>query len=63
MLTRKIDAALDALAACRSRTPDLLDCYRPGAPERAALEGLMAALDETYRALATPGVDVRANRR
>ena len=63
MLTRKIDAALDAITACRTRTPDLLGCYRPGAPERAALERLMAALDQACGALAGPGVDARANKR
>jgi hypothetical protein len=63
MLTRKIDAALDAITACRTRTPDLLDCYRTGAPERVALERLMAALDQACGALTRPGVDARANRR
>jgi len=47
MLTRRIDAALDALAACRSRLPGLRDVFRPGAPERAALDDLLAALERT----------------
>jgi hypothetical protein len=51
MLTRKIDAALDALAACRARAPGLRDCYRPGTPERAALDALMSALERTDAAL------------
>ena len=38
MLTRKIDAALAALAACRAHAPGLRDCYRPGTSERAALD-------------------------
>jgi hypothetical protein len=51
MLTRKIDAALDALAACRARAPGLAACYRPGSPERLALDRLMAALDAADQAL------------
>lgn len=47
MLTRRIDAALDALAACRNRLPGLRDVFRPGAPERAALDELLAALERT----------------
>ena len=47
MLTQRIDGALDALAACRSRLPDLRDVFRPGAPERAALDDLLAALART----------------
>jgi len=52
MLTRKIDAALDALAACRAHAPGLRDCYRPGTSERAALDGLVAARALTDAALA-----------
>jgi hypothetical protein len=44
MLTERIDAALEALAACRSRLPDLRDVFRPGAPERAVLDDLLAAM-------------------
>ena len=47
MLTQRIDAALDALAACRARLPGLRDVFRPGAPERAALDDLLAALERT----------------
>jgi len=36
MLTRRIDAALEALWTCRQRLPLLRDLYRPGSPERAA---------------------------
>ena len=54
MLTRKIDAALNALAACRAHAPGLRDCYRPGAPERAALDRLLAALALAEAALAPP---------
>jgi hypothetical protein len=57
MLTRKIDVALDALAACRAHAPGLRDCYRPGTSERAALDGLLAALERTDAAL-TPRTDV-----
>ena len=51
MLTRSIDAALDALAACRSRVPQLREVYRPGSPERAALDDLLSALTRTDEAL------------
>ena len=47
MLSRRIDAALDALAACRNRLPDLRDVFRPGGPERAVLDDLLAALERT----------------
>jgi hypothetical protein len=43
MLTRRIDAALDAIAACRDRVPELRDLYGNGTPERAALENLIDA--------------------
>ncbi|MDR3506330.1 MAG: hypothetical protein P4L64_00365 [Caulobacteraceae bacterium] len=45
MLTRKIDAALDAMALCRSRAPILRDCYRSGSPEREAVDAVLAALE------------------
>ena len=45
MITRHIDAALDALEACRSRLPWLRDFYRPGTPEHAALEEVLGALN------------------
>jgi hypothetical protein len=44
MLTRRIDAALEALWTCRERLPLLVDLYRPESPERAALEGVIAAI-------------------
>jgi hypothetical protein len=47
VLTRRIDAALDALAACRNRLPGLRDVFRPGAPERTVLDDLLAALART----------------
>jgi hypothetical protein len=47
MLSQRIDAALDALAVCRSGLPGLRDVFRPGAPERAALDDLLAALART----------------
>ena len=47
MLTRRIDAALDAIARCRRQVPELSDVFRPGTPERAALEDLLAALKRT----------------
>ena len=47
MLTHKIDGALDSLLACVMRLPALRECYRPGTPERAALDDLMASLERT----------------
>jgi hypothetical protein len=44
MLSYQIDAALDALLALMMRAPALRDCYRPGTPERAALDGLLEQL-------------------
>ena len=54
MLTRRIDAALDALAECRLRVPGLRDVFRPDAPERAALDDVLAAM-ERFRAVAQGG--------
>ena len=51
MLTRRIDAALDALDKARERLPHLRDAYRPGAPERIAIEDLLAAIARTDEAL------------
>jgi len=51
MLTQKIDAALDAITDCKIRTPTLAHCYRPGTPERLALEGLLVALETVDAAL------------
>jgi hypothetical protein len=47
VLTRRIDQALEALALCRERLPFLRDLYRPGSPERCALD---AALEGVRRA-------------
>jgi hypothetical protein len=47
MLTYQIDAALDALLALMMRAPALRDCYRPGTPERTALDELLAQLAHT----------------
>jgi hypothetical protein len=44
MLTRHIDQAFDALAACKTRLPWLRDLYRPGTPEHDALEAVLGAL-------------------
>ena len=51
MFTQRIDAALDAIAACKVKAPLLADCYRPGTPERIALEGLLVALETVDAAL------------
>jgi hypothetical protein len=57
MLTRKIDAAYFAIAACRTRAPALLEFYGPETPERVALDRLLAALREVEAALfPTPGL-------
>ena len=58
MLTRKIDAALDALDLCRSAVPELAAIYRPGTPTRAALEAVIDAADRANAALF--GVDRQA---
>lgn len=55
MLTHKIDGALDALLACMMRLPALRDCYRPGTPERTALDDLMASLQQTDAVLFNRG--------
>ena len=51
MFTQRIDAALDAIAACKVKAPLLADCYRPGTPERIAREGLLVALETVDAAL------------
>ena len=61
MLTHKIDGALDALLACMMRLPALRDCYRPGTPERAALDDLMAALQRTDAVLFDRGAVTSAS--
>jgi hypothetical protein len=50
MLTSRIDAALDALADCRLRVPSLRDIFRSDAPERAALDDVLAAVDRFHDA-------------
>jgi hypothetical protein len=54
MLTRRIDAALCALADCRARVPDLRDLFAPGSAERAALDEVLTAIGRTYDALSVP---------
>jgi hypothetical protein len=51
MLTRRIDAALESLWTCRERLPLLRDLYRPGSPERAALEGVATAIAHADKVL------------
>jgi len=51
MLTRRIDAALDTVAACRNRLPPLRDLFRDGTCERAALDNLLEALERANDAL------------
>ena len=51
MLTRKIDSALDLIARCRTQIPLLMECFRAGTPERAALEELCGAVHRADEAL------------
>jgi hypothetical protein len=51
MLTRKIDAALDALEACAKKVPALAACYRPGTRARLALEEVLEAVAKADTAL------------
>jgi hypothetical protein len=51
MLTRKIDRALDAMAACKDRVPALREIYRADSPEGLALGHLMDAVEQAQRAL------------
>jgi hypothetical protein len=55
MITRKIDAALEAMASCRACLPDLRDLYRKDSPERVALDDLLKALRRTDDVLVDPG--------
>ncbi|QUD89845.1 hypothetical protein [Phenylobacterium montanum] len=57
MLTQKIDGALDAILACMMRVPALRDAYRPGTPERAALDDLLASLQRADAVLFHRGPD------
>jgi hypothetical protein len=54
VLTERIDAALNALAACRDKLPYLCALFRPGEPERAALDDLLAALARADAVLSPP---------
>jgi hypothetical protein len=51
MLTRKIDRALDAMAACQDRVPALREIYRADSPEGLALGHLMEAVERARRIL------------
>ncbi len=51
MLTRKIDQALDAMAACKDRVPALREIYRADSPEGLALGHLMDAVERAQRVL------------
>ncbi|MGR4865906.1 hypothetical protein [Caulobacter sp. LARHSG274] len=51
MLTRKIDRALDAMAACQDRVPALREIYRADSPEGLALGHLMDAVERARRVL------------
>ena len=51
MLTRKIDQALDAMAACKDRVPALREIYRADSPEALALANLMDAVERAQAAL------------
>ncbi|KRA58340.1 hypothetical protein ASD79_13555 [Caulobacter sp. Root655] len=51
MLTRKIDQALDAMAACQDRVPALREIYRADSPESLALGNLLEAVERARRVL------------
>lgn len=51
MLTRRIDATLDAISACREGVPFLRDLYRADTPERAVLADLAAAIERADKVL------------
>jgi len=55
MLTRKIDRALDAMAACKDRVPALRDIYRADSPEGLALGHLMDAVERAQQILQGQG--------
>ena len=44
MLTRRIDAAIQSMYACRERVPFLREQYRPGSREQVALDDVLASL-------------------
>lgn len=62
MLTERIDRALAALRDCRFRVPALRDLYRPGTPERAALDAVVAAVEAADRTLTQAGSRAGAGR-
>ncbi|MBO9545408.1 hypothetical protein [Caulobacter sp.] len=51
MLTRKIDRALEAMAACQERVPALREIYRADSPEGVALSGLLEAVERAQKVL------------
>jgi hypothetical protein len=51
MLTRKINQALDAMAACQDRVPALREIYRADSPEGLALGNLLDAVERAQRVL------------
>ena len=51
MLTRKIDRALDAMAACQDRLPALREIYRADSPEALVLGSLLEAVERAQRVL------------
>ena len=55
MLTRKIDQALDAMAACKDRVPALREIYRADSPEGLALGNLMDAVERAQQVLQGQG--------
>jgi len=55
VLTRSIDQALEALAACRLRLPFLRDLHPDGSPERAALNAVLDAVRRANDVLGAPG--------
>ena len=54
MLTRRIDAALQAMSDCRERLPQLCEIHRPGSAEREALEALLMAHRLAHHVLSRP---------
>jgi hypothetical protein len=58
MLTRKIDRALDAMAACKDRVPALREIYRADSPEGLALGNLMDAVERAQQVLQGQGARV-----
>jgi hypothetical protein len=58
MLTRKIDRALDAMAACKDRVPALREIYRADSPEGLALGHLMEAVERAQQVLQGPAARV-----